>query len=334
MTTTGEPEQNKTARVHEGSVLPEGKEYHHDDDDHDDIEEEAVSIAAAAIAAATAVTAATPKIIIQQQQEEEKNRQSRSAGGGGTSPRSPGRPQHQTPATTASANVAAAAASNAAAEKTLKQEMEELGKSPGEVAFFRMLHSEFKKASHFFETAQQEFAIREERVRHGMDIYLKQQQRPSSSSGSSIYPVLNNKQNQWYLLAKSIYRLYKDLLLFETFCIMTVTSYSKILKKHDKVTGRNTRTAFMQNVVMNANFTQYPTVLAMIARCETLYDRVSTQQLLEAGLFYYDEDERLFIDMIHQFNHPGGSNNNNNNAQQQPQQAPLFQQLFTAKTSE
>eukprot|EP00934_Nitzschia_sp_Nitz4_P001934 Nitzschia sp. Nitz4//scaffold41_size133979//63125//64664//NITZ4_003349-RA/size133979-snap-gene-0.103-mRNA-1//1//CDS//3329551476//1934//frame0 len=160
-------------------------------------------------------------------------------------------------------------------------------KSPGEVAFFKMLHAEFKKASHFFDRAVQEFAIREERVREGMEI-MKQ---PNSI-------MVNEK---WAVMAKGIYRLYKDLLLLETFAIMSYCSFSKILKKHDKVTGYKTRIAFMSNIVNKANFTNYPDVLEMIARCEVLYEDVSKNLLQEgkAGLY---EDERLFINMIHRLN--------------------------------
>ena len=44
-----------------------------------------------------------------------------------------------------------------------------MSKHPGEVAFFKLLHSELKKAQHFFERAQREFAIREERVKDAME---------------------------------------------------------------------------------------------------------------------------------------------------------------------
>lgn len=152
-----------------------------------------------------------------------------------------------------------------------------IGKSPGEVAFFKLLHSEFKKASHFFDRATEEFTIREGRVREGMEI-MKQ---PNSI-------MVNEK---WSFLAKSIYRLYKDLLLLETFAIMTYCSFSKILKKHDKVTGYETRNAFMENIVNKANFTHYPQVLEMIARCEVLYEEVSTN-LLQEGKHGLYEDER------------------------------------------
>lgn len=119
----------------------------------------------------------------------------------------------------------------AADPSSAEQCKEELGKSPGEIAFFKLLHTEFRKASYFFEKAQTEFEIREERVREGMNI-MKQ---PNS--------ILVNEK--WSMLAKSIFRLYKDLLLLETYAIMAYCSFSKILKKHDKVTGHNTRSAFM-----------------------------------------------------------------------------------------
>ena len=168
-----------------------------------------------------------------------------------------------------------------------EQDNESIGKSPGEIAFFKLLHAEFKKATHFFDRAQQEFIIREERVREGMEI-MKQ---PNSI-------MVNEK---WSLLGKSIYRLYKDLLLLETFAIMTYCSFSKILKKHDKVTGYATRNKFMSNIVNKANFTNYPKVLAMISRCEQLYEEVS-EHLLREGKDNLYEDERLFINMIHRLN--------------------------------
>jgi len=168
-----------------------------------------------------------------------------------------------------------------------RSDLNTIGKSPGEIAFFKLLHAEFKKATHFFERAQQEYIIREERVQKGMEI-MKQ---PNSI-------MVGEK---WSLLAKSIYRLYKELLLLETFAIMTYCGFSKILKKHDKVTGYHTRNPFMANVVNKANFTSYPKVLEMISRCEQLYEKVS-ERLVQDGKLGLFEDERLFINMIHRLN--------------------------------
>lgn len=163
----------------------------------------------------------------------------------------------------------------------------QMSRKPGEVAFFKLLNSELKKSIHFFDKAQLEFEIREERVREGIDIMRK---------ANSL--MVNEK---WTLMAKSLYRLYKDLLLLETYAIMTYCSFSKILKKHDKVTKHTTRVAFMMNVVNKANFTDYPKLLEMINRCERLYDEVSRSLILEGKSGLY-EDERLFINMIHRLN--------------------------------
>jgi hypothetical protein len=171
--------------------------------------------------------------------------------------------------------------------KTQSQHAGGIGKSPGEVAFFKLLHTEFKKVTLFFERSLEEYAIREERVREGMKI-MKQ---PNSI-------MVNEK---WSLMAKSIHRLYKDLLLLETFAIMTYCSFSKILKKHDKVTRYETRSAFMENVVNKANFTHYPQLMEMISRCEGMHEEVS-EFLLREGKECLYEDERLFINMINRLN--------------------------------
>jgi len=165
--------------------------------------------------------------------------------------------------------------------------VEEMGKSPGEITFFKLLYGELYKTSEFFEQAQEEFTIREKRVQGGVEI-LK---RPNSI-------MLNN--DKWSFLAKSVYQLYKDLLLLEIYAIMTYCSFSKILKKHDKVTGFDTRNAFMANVVSKANFANYPRVLLMIKRCELLYDEV-TKKLMAEGCPMCD-DERLFISMVQRLN--------------------------------
>jgi hypothetical protein len=166
-------------------------------------------------------------------------------------------------------------------------DFDSIGKNPGCVAFFRLLHGEFNKVCHFFDRAQEEFVIREERVRQGMEI-TKQPNAPF-------------KEEKWSLLAKSIYRLYKDLLLLETFSIMNLLAFSKILKKHDKTSGFDTKKAFMDNVVGTANFANYPEVLDMISRCEQLYDEVS-EKLLRDGKHGHHEDERLFINVVQRLN--------------------------------
>ena len=157
-------------------------------------------------------------------------------------------------------------------------------RSPGEILFFKLLHFEFQKAVRFFDQVIMEFTIREERIVQSVGI-VKQ----------------GNRCHLWSTLTKCVYSLYSDLLLLESFCIMTYCSFSKILKKHDKVTGLDTRNAFMLNVVNKANFTNYTKLQEMITRCEDLYASVS-EKMIQEGRQDLDEDERLFIEMVHQMN--------------------------------
>ena len=157
-----------------------------------------------------------------------------------------------------------------------------IARCPGEVAFFRLLHVELKKADRFFVDATKGFSIREERIVRGIKITKHQ-----DSTG----------EKKWSAMAKSIYHLYKELLLLETFAIMNYCGFSKILKKHDKVTRYQTREAFMNNVVGKSSFAEYPRVTEMIQRCERLYEEVSGHLCLTLS-----EDESLFVNMIRQLN--------------------------------
>eukprot|EP00934_Nitzschia_sp_Nitz4_P003953 Nitzschia sp. Nitz4//scaffold107_size73032//51277//52364//NITZ4_005766-RA/size73032-augustus-gene-0.102-mRNA-1//-1//CDS//3329532611//3943//frame0 len=162
-----------------------------------------------------------------------------------------------------------------------------ISKRPGEVAFFKMLHSEFKKAENFMTQTTLEFQIREERVVRGLAIFKEQD--------------VCMAQDKWQVISKASYEFYKDLLLLETFAIMTYVGFSKILKKHDKVTGYRTCAAFMEKVVNKANFTHYPKLMEMIRRCERVYEELSAI-LVDQGKSALGDDERLFINMIKRMN--------------------------------
>lgn len=159
-----------------------------------------------------------------------------------------------------------------------------LGKSPREVLFFKLLYSEFKKVTEFFDQALLDLSIREAGVREDL--------------ANVSTRLMDAKATELCVsLSKTIYCLYKDLLLLETYAIMSYCGFSKILKKKDKCTGLPTRAAFMAHFVDRSNFANYPTLLNMIRRCQFEYEEVSRQlsgQLLD--------DQRLFIDMILKMN--------------------------------
>jgi len=164
---------------------------------------------------------------------------------------------------------------------------EAMAKCPLERKFFKILNAELRKSIHFFDKALQEFAIREDRVREGVMILRK-----------TGYVMVSEK---WSSSARSLYKLYKDLLLLETYSIMSFCAFSKILKKHDKCTGYDTRVKFVTNYVHTANFSNCKIVSDMIKRCERLYSEVAATLAAE-GKGKLHEDERLFINMIQNLN--------------------------------
>lgn len=158
-----------------------------------------------------------------------------------------------------------------------------LRETPEAVDFFKALHAELKKAEFFFDEATKEHKIRLQRITRGVRV-IKGQNRS----------MLDDK---WGTMSRAMYMLYKDLLLLETFAIMTYVGFSKILKKHDKVTGFRTCGQYMSSIVGTANFTHYPEVMAMISSSQRLYEEIS-ETLEHEGKQALSEDEQLFISMI------------------------------------
>jgi hypothetical protein len=161
-----------------------------------------------------------------------------------------------------------------------------IGKYPAEVAFFSFLYSELQESILFFERTQEEHCIRVARLHEGSDILLRH--------GSNLM------EDRWSALARSAFKVFSDLLLLEQYAITTFCAFSKILKKHDKRTGRNTRNAFMA-MVSKANFNDTSRLQQMIRITQERYDEAS-ERLIQPGRPKLREDERLFLDMVSQLN--------------------------------
>lgn len=162
-----------------------------------------------------------------------------------------------------------------------------LGKHPTEVMFFKFLHAELRKSIHFFDRTCEEYRIRANRLNEGTRILKR-----------SGYALVSDK---WLVMARAAFKVYRDLVLLETYAIMTYCGFSKILKKHDKMTGRNTRAAFMSTMVSKANFSDTAQLQSMIQMSQLKYKEASIE-LEKAGRSNLQEDERLFINLIAQIN--------------------------------
>lgn len=111
----------------------------------------------------------------------------------------------------------------ATAEKPVATKPSEIAKNTCEVEFFLQLKNELKKTSDFFASTEQLYAIRKNRVWEAFNM-LK--------SNGIVYD-----KNTWSRLLNACVNFYKDVLLLENFAIMNYCGFSKILKKHDKLTG-------------------------------------------------------------------------------------------------
>lgn len=135
-----------------------------------------------------------------------------------------------------------------------------LSKLASEVEFFKAVRLELKKSSDFFASSEMLYRIRHERVLGG---YLKLKEVGQKYD-----------KNTWSRLLRACINLYRDVLLLENFAIMNYCGFSKILKKHDKLTGFVTREAFMRNVMSIQNFTHYPYLLELLKKSEQLFAEI------------------------------------------------------------
>ncbi|CAM9605057.1 unnamed protein product [Ectocarpus sp. 12 AP-2014] len=163
-----------------------------------------------------------------------------------------------------------------------------MARSAGEVEFYRLLRQELRKCSEFFTGVEGQVCleVRQARVNEGWRQLL--------------LPNVVVEGNPNKRLMAACVKLYKDLLLLENFAIMNYCGFSKILKKHDKLTGFRTRESFMKNVVNNAPFVQYPKVIKMLSAVEALFKNIESlpSASAEAGTRVPLREEQLFIDTM------------------------------------
>ena len=140
--------------------------------------------------------------------------------------------------------------------------VQNIAKLEYEIEFFKEIKAELKECSNFFSSIETEYTNRFERIAIGYNqLKLNFSKYDKNSAPRLLQACIN---------------LYKDVLQLENFAVTNYCGYSKILKKHDKMTGFATRDAFMRNVMSVQNFTQYPVLLNLIKKSEELYANIQT----------------------------------------------------------
>merc|ERR1719473_143578 len=172
----------------------------------------------------------------------------------------------------------AAAATRARADSSVADDKSSMMTSPCEVAFFHMPRVELKKASEFYENTVQQMELRRKGLLEGVRLLR---------AGPTI-KASRDARSHAFIVAACI-KFYKELVLLENFCIMTYCGFSKILKKHDKMTGHRTREHFMQRCVNGQPFTQHERTIALIKEVEAVYAELPAM-LVEATAPLLDAD--------------------------------------------
>jgi SPX domain protein involved in polyphosphate accumulation len=132
---------------------------------------------------------------------------------------------------------------------------ENLGRSKTERAFFLMLLRELAKVNNHY-------------VQQYKEIEARNRQYQDSGGQESADPKAK---------ISVVVQFYEDLLQLENFAILNYIAFSKILKKHDKRTGFDTRRQYMRNVVNQRPFHQYTDLKGVLAATERMYTHLEKE---------------------------------------------------------
>ncbi|ETV98523.1 hypothetical protein H310_08658 [Aphanomyces invadans] len=67
---------------------------------------------------------------------------------------------------------------------------------------------------------------------------------------------------------------YGECIQLENYAVTNYQGFSKILKKHDKMTGHNTRTKYMRKMVNQSPFANYPQLISILDGTERMFTEI------------------------------------------------------------
>ncbi|KAG7392474.1 hypothetical protein PHYPSEUDO_000162 [Phytophthora pseudosyringae] len=136
----------------------------------------------------------------------------------------------------------------------------DISESELEVAFFRDLQAELKKISLFYAGEEKRCSFRYNQLRSVLK-NLKQKREKIEASEAQR-------------LMFAFVHFYRECIRLENFAVMNYQGFSKILKKHDKLTGYNTRSKYMRRKVNLSSFSSYPSLLQILSSTEDMFHEV------------------------------------------------------------
>ncbi|KAF4318649.1 hypothetical protein BBO99_00001458 [Phytophthora kernoviae] len=155
----------------------------------------------------------------------------------------------------------------------------DISESELEVAFFRDLQAELKKISLFYAAEEKRCSFRYHQLRSVLKTLKKQEKIDAFEAQRLMFAFVH---------------FYRECIRLENFAVMNYQGFSKvnleylkiyhvieltflslqILKKHDKMTGYNTRSKYMRRKVNLSPFSSYPSLLQILSSTEDMFHEV------------------------------------------------------------
>ncbi|KAG7400607.1 hypothetical protein PHYBOEH_005130 [Phytophthora boehmeriae] len=135
----------------------------------------------------------------------------------------------------------------------------DISESELEVAFFRDLQAELNKISLFYAAEEKRCSFRYHQLRSVLKTLKKREKIDAFEAQRLMFAFVH---------------FYRECIRLENFAVMNYQGFSKILKKHDKMTGYNTRSKYMRRKVNLSPFSSYPNLLQILASTEDMFHEV------------------------------------------------------------
>jgi hypothetical protein len=128
------------------------------------------------------------------------------------------------------------------------------------VAFFRDLREELQKISVFYTVEEKRYAFRFNQLHQTLqDLKRRSETIDAFDAQRLMFACVH---------------FYRECIRLENFAVMNYQGFSKILKKHDKMTGYCTRTKYMRRRVHLSSFANYPMLLQILEKTEEMFREV------------------------------------------------------------
>ncbi|OQS00489.1 hypothetical protein THRCLA_05941 [Thraustotheca clavata] len=136
---------------------------------------------------------------------------------------------------------------------------QQLTQNQEEIEFFMELRDQLRKLACFYIAEEKRYLFRF----HQLQGVLKEMKKKTE---------VDEMDAKRLMLA--FVHFYRECIQLENYAVMNYQGFSKILKKHDKMTGHNTRTKYMRKMVNQSPFANYPQLITMLENTERMFAEI------------------------------------------------------------